>query len=91
MSGKSNHTYLHTYIHTYLPGTILENYFGLQSPMHECELTMQLRCKGSCETPNMVYMDNPSRVHRRNAGKHDNLSVFKASQWKFLDCCDHSP
>ena len=39
-----------------MAGTILENYFGRQSPTHESELPEQFGYKGSCEPSGWLQM-----------------------------------
>ena len=56
-----------------LTGTILQNYFGQQSPMHERELSMQLGWTRSCKPPVKIQMHNPGRIHWRSAGTYTSL------------------
>ena len=46
-----------------MAGTVLENYFGRQSPTHESELPEQFGYKGSCEPSGRLQMHNPGRVN----------------------------
>ena len=56
-------------------GTVQENYFVHQSPTHERELPVHLRCTGSCEPPDRAQMHNPGRVYWEKARNHNILRV----------------